>query len=56
MNLREYELLIDNDAVARVESLEYAVIFIKALFEEYYNDETLAIEVRPIFDGVIDND
>ena len=38
MNENKYYLKVDNRTVAECIPLEYALIFIKSIFENYYND------------------
>lgn len=41
-----YNVLIDGIIVAEGMSLEHALIFIKALFAEYYNDTDLSVSIE----------
>lgn len=40
-----YTILIDNVPMARAMTLETAIILIKGLFQEYYNDDELKIVI-----------
>ena len=41
----KYYLKIDNRTVAECIPLEYALIFIKSIFENYYNDHEIVISI-----------
>lgn len=43
---KTYRVLIDGVTVATGMSLEHATIFLKALFLEYYNEDTMAVAIR----------
>lgn len=43
---KRYRVLIDGVTVATGMSLEHATIFLKALFLEYYNEDTMAVSIR----------
>ena len=43
MNENKYYLKIDNRTIAERVSLEHALIFIKSIFENYYNDHEIVI-------------
>lgn len=45
MNENKYYLKIDNRTIAERVSLEYALIFIKSIFENYYNDHEIVISI-----------
>ena len=45
MNENKYYLKVDNKIVAECVSLEYALIFIKSIFENYYNDHEIVISI-----------
>ena len=45
MNENKYYLKVDNRIVAERIPLEYALIFIKSLFENYYNDHEIVISI-----------
>lgn len=46
MEENRYEVLIDNMIVAENMDLNTAIILVKALFEEYYNDYKMVVSVR----------
>ena len=46
MEERRYKVLIDNIVVAEKMNLETAIILVKALFQEYYNDHTMVVSVK----------
>ena len=46
MNMQEYEILIDGTVIASNMTLGTAMILLKALFEEHYEDPTLMISVK----------
>lgn len=43
---RRYELYIGEELIAESVSIETALILIKALFAEYYNEEKMEITIR----------
>ena len=45
MNENKYYLKVDNRTVAECIPLEYALIFIKSIFENYYNDHEIVISI-----------
>ena len=45
MNENKYYLKVDNKTVAEYIPLEYALIFIKSIFENYYNDHEIVISI-----------
>lgn len=45
MNKNKYCLKVDNRTVAECVTLEYALIFIKSIFENYYNDHEIVISI-----------
>ena len=45
MNENKYYLKVDNRIVAECVPLEYALIFIKSIFENYYNDHEIVISI-----------
>ena len=45
MNENKYCLKVDNRTVAECVPLEYALIFIKSIFENYYNDHEIVISI-----------
>lgn len=45
MNENKYYLKVDNRIVAECIPLEYALIFIKSIFENYYNDHEIVISI-----------
>ena len=45
MNENKYYLKIDNRIIAERVSLEHALIFIKSIFENYYNNHEIVISI-----------
>ena len=45
MNENKYYLKVNNRTVAERVSLEHALIFIKSIFENYYNDHDIVIAI-----------
>ena len=45
MNENKYYVTVDNGCVAENVTLEYALIFTKAIFEHYYNDHDMVIAI-----------
>ena len=46
MSERIYKLYIGEELIAESVSIETALILIKALFSEYYNEEKMEIKIR----------
>lgn len=46
MDTRRYRVFVDGKAVAQAMPLEYAILFIKAVFEEYYNEHDMEVMIR----------
>jgi len=46
MGCDTYSVWVENICVARGMSIDYAVIFLKAIMQEYYNETTLAITIE----------
>lgn len=46
MEERRFKVLIDDMVVANNMDLETAMILVKALFQEYYNDHTMMVSVK----------
>ena len=55
MEERRYNVLIDDMVVANNMDLSTATILVKALFNEYYNDDKMVISVKQM-DKVIHDD
>ena len=45
MSEKKYYVTIDNHTIAENMTLEYALILIKAIFETYYRDRSMAIAI-----------
>ena len=43
---RKYELFIEKELIAESVSIETALILIKALFAEYYNEKNMKITIQ----------
>ena len=48
MNENKYYLKVDNRTAAECIPLEYALIFIKSIFENYYNDHEIVISIAEL--------
>ena len=46
MGCSTYSVIVENVCVAHGMSIDYAVIFLKAIMQEYYNDTDLAITIE----------
>lgn len=46
MNTDYYELEIGNTIIAKHLTLEYACLFTRAIFQEFYNDEELSVIIK----------
>lgn len=46
MNENKYYVTVNNRSVAENVTLEYALIFTKAIFEHYYNDHDMVISIQ----------
>lgn len=42
----KYEIFIDNKKIGELVGLNNALIFIRGLFNEYYNDTKMAVSLR----------
>lgn len=45
-----YEVLVDDHIIAKCLPLNYALILVKGVFYEYYNDTSMQITIRPMRD------
>jgi len=45
MGCSTYSIIVENICVAHGMSIDYALMFIKAIMQEYYNDPTLQITI-----------
>lgn len=52
MGCRLYDVVVDRIRVACGMTLEHACIFLKALFNEYYNDESMNVTIVRHEEGV----
>ena len=43
---RKYQVLINNEIVAKDMDIRTAIVLVKALFEEYYNDYTMIVSIK----------
>ncbi len=43
-----YEVLVDDIQVANYVPLNYAAIFLKAIFEEYYKEPSLKVSIKRV--------
>lgn len=46
MNSRFYRIKINNDVMADNMSLQIALVLVKAMYEEFYNEPDLAISIE----------
>ena len=46
MNDQKYDLYIDGELAAENMELQYAVVFMKALFETFYNEAEMEVTVK----------
>lgn len=46
MEEKKYKVLINNEVVAKDMDIRTATILVRALFEEYYNDCTMAVTIN----------
>lgn len=46
MNPDYYKIKIDNIEIANHITLEYVGVFVKAIFQEFYNDNTLGVTIE----------
>ena len=46
MEEKKYKVLINNEVVAKDMDIRTATVLVKALFEEYYNDCTMAVTIN----------
>ena len=45
MGCDTYSVMIENTVVAKGMSIEHAVLFVKAIFDEYYNEKTMKVSL-----------
>ncbi len=45
-----YEILVDGYVVGKELDLNYALILVRGIFNEYYNDMTMQVTIRPMRD------
>ena len=45
MGCDTYSVMIDNIVVAKGMSIEHAVIFVKAVYNEYYNEKSMKVSL-----------
>ena len=45
-----YEILVDGYIIGKELDLNYALILVKGIFNEYYNDTTMQVTIRPMRD------
>lgn len=53
MNSDYYEVLVEDILVADHVSLNYAAIFLKAIFEEYYKEPSLKVSIKKMDNTVM---
>ena len=46
MEEKKYKVLINNEVVAKDMDIRTATVLVRALFEEYYNDCTIAVTIN----------
>ena len=46
MSVKRYEIMLDNEVVAKEMDLETALILVKALFDKYYCDSSMTISIK----------
>lgn len=46
MEEKKYKVLINNQVVAKDMDIRTATVLVRALFEEYYNDYTMAVTIK----------
>ena len=46
MGTRRYRVFVDGKAIAQAMPLEYAIVLIRAIFEEYYNDHNMEVMIK----------
>ena len=52
MEEEKYEIFIDNRKVGELVGLNSALIFIRGLFNEYYNDTKMAVSLRRVCEPI----
>ena len=52
MEEEKYEIFIDNRKVGELIGLNSALIFIRGLFNEYYNDTKMAVSLRRVHEPI----
>lgn len=46
MNLRKFDVYIDDEKVAENMDMDTAIVLVKALLNEYYNDPVLKVSIK----------
>lgn len=46
MDEKKYKVLINDEVVAEGMNINTAVVLVKALFEEYYNDYSMIVSIK----------
>lgn len=45
MSVKRYEIMLDNEVVAKEMDIDTALILVKALFDKYYCDSSMTISI-----------
>ena len=56
MHKTRYNLFVDGECVARGMTLEYAMIWQKAMFDRFYHEEELEISIKRIATETVASD
>lgn len=56
MHETRYNLFVEGECVARDMTLEYAMIFQKAMFDRFYHEEELEISIKRISTETVASD
>ena len=43
---KRYKVLINDEIIAKDMNIRTAIVLVKALFEEYYNDYTMTVSIK----------
>lgn len=52
MNSYKYVVFLDEIKIAEFKELEYAVVMIKGIFDEYYNEPKISVRIERKIDEV----
>ena len=48
MDEKKYSIIVDNETVAQNVTLDYALIFVRAIFEKYFAEYEMQVVIAPM--------